>query len=124
MADRRVIIAEDGKKFRELLVEVVGAFPGLKVDSVMDGEMLVRNVARGEYDLVLTDNHMPRMSGLEACREIRRTNRSLPIYLLSAERISPETIRAVNATGYLEKGFDMVDDVRSVVQKHFGQGLS
>lgn len=66
---RRALVAEDDREMRRLLaVYLAGA--GLAVDEAEDGAQLLALLrADGDsYALLVTDVHMPRLSGLEAIR--------------------------------------------------------
>jgi DNA-binding NarL/FixJ family response regulator len=81
----RVLIADDHEDvlddIRDLLepeFEVVGA--------VADGEALLSAVEDLRPDVIVTDISMPRMSGIEAAREIMRRNPSSKIILLTVHK--------------------------------------
>jgi len=83
---KKVIIAEDNEYLRGRLVEAVSSL-GIKVCSVENGLKLVKAVKLEKYDLILTDNKMPILDGLDAIIKIREFNKQTPIYLLSFEPI-------------------------------------
>ena len=68
----RVLYADDMKELRQLLEVVLGR-DGHKVESVPDGnlalDLLKDNPAA--YDVVITDHHMPTVSGLELVARLR-----------------------------------------------------
>jgi DNA-binding response OmpR family regulator len=52
-------------------------------DAVFDGDLFFRQQKQG-YDIYLLDINVPKMNGLDVCREIRKTNATTPILMLTA----------------------------------------
>ena len=82
----RVLYADDMRELRQLLEVVLGR-DGHKVDSVADGnlalDLLQTNPAA--YDVVITDHHMPTVSGLELVARLREMNYTGRIIVFSSE---------------------------------------
>jgi two-component system chemotaxis response regulator CheY len=82
----RVLYADDMKELRQLLEVVLGR-DGHKVESVPDGnlalDLLKSNPAA--YDVVITDHHMPTVSGLELVAKLRAMNYKGRIIVFSSE---------------------------------------
>jgi two-component system chemotaxis response regulator CheY len=82
----RVLYADDMKELRQLLEVVLGR-DGHKVESVPDGhlalDLLKQNPAA--YDVVITDHHMPTVSGLELVAKLRGMNYKGRIIVFSSE---------------------------------------
>ena len=118
---KSVIIAEDDADLRcDCAREVKGLFGEAEVDVVVSGADLVEKVKQKHYDLILTDNNMPRMSGLVAIGRIREFNTSVPICLMSGdnpEEIMPEAMR-LGATDYIEKGMGFRERLIEVIKKY------
>ncbi|MGV1100600.1 ATP-binding protein [Thiovibrio sp. JS02] len=59
------------------------------------------------FDLVITDQTMPGMTGLEICREVRRIKPGMPVILCSgySELINQATLRAAGLNGFVMKPF-------------------
>lgn len=82
----RVVLAEDGVLLREGLVGVLERFGFEVVAAVGDAVALLDAVAAEKPDLVITDIRMPPTltdEGLRAAVELRRTNPSLAVVVLS-----------------------------------------
>jgi CheY-like chemotaxis protein len=64
-----------------------------------------------EYDLVVTDLTMPKLTGAELVRELMRIRPDLPIVLMSGsgEAVTAETVRALGIRALLMKPFSTTD---------------
>ena len=71
--DLRILIAEDNGTFRKLMSAMIERITGKVPESVVDGEEAFNRVTENDFDLVFMDNHMPRLSGVEATMKIRQT---------------------------------------------------
>jgi two-component system sensor histidine kinase and response regulator WspE len=73
----RVLVVDDSPVIRDIEGEILpGA--GIEVLTAENGKAALELVARKPCDLVITDIEMPRMTGLELLRHIRRDNELLP----------------------------------------------
>ena len=82
----RIIIADDDESVRKILVGYIKNFlKNAEIDEVDDGLPLVEKIEKNHYDLVITDNSMKKMDGLEATRIIRKFNSKIPIYMMSGD---------------------------------------
>lgn len=103
----RVLVADDDAatcRSAELFFRQLG----VEAELATCGAQAVERAAGGEYDLILLDQRMPDMSGIEAARAIRaRVGRGVPIVLFSAcdwAEIEEEA-RAAGVDGFLQKPF-------------------
>jgi CheY-like chemotaxis protein len=69
----RILIAEDNNTFRKLISAMIERITGTVPESAADGEEAYNLVRKTTYDLVFMDNHMPRLSGIDATHKIRKT---------------------------------------------------
>jgi len=100
----RILVAEDEPTFRELLADILeGA--GHDVVAVGDGEAALAALQRGGFELLLTDQRMPRLSGIELLRHLRELAAPPPTVVLTAHGTIPEAVEAVRlgAADYLTK---------------------
>ncbi|RTZ15695.1 response regulator [Vibrio aquaticus] len=65
-----VLIVEDNRT-NTIILDTFMTKKGFRCDCVENGQLAVKAVETGDYDLVLMDNHMPVMDGVEATSEIR-----------------------------------------------------
>lgn len=75
------------------------------VDQARDGEEGVNRIRAGNYNLVLLDVNMPRMTGLEALKEIKAHDPSIIVIMLTAFSNVRDAVEATKegAYNYLEK---------------------
>jgi len=71
----RVLVAEDTDENRELVSELLKK-RGHSVVAVSDGRQALDELEKNQYDVVLMDEQMPRMDGLDATRAIRQKEKS------------------------------------------------
>lgn len=103
---KRILIAEDESAIREGLVDLLES-EGYAVTAVADGEAAVEAWKMGGIDLALLDIMMPRLSGYDVCREIRKRDTAVPVVFLSAreEEIDKVLGLELGADDYVVKPF-------------------
>lgn len=79
----RVLLVDDDAVLTELLTEYLSA-EGLDVHSVADGEAGVQEILSGNYDVVVLDSMMPKLSGLDVLKTVRGKS-AIPIIMLTAK---------------------------------------
>lgn len=104
----KILIAEDDLDIRELVVLTL-QFHGHEVASAVDGVEAVEKARKDSFDLILMDVRMPRMTGYEACRRLRKMDETsrTPIIFLSAKGQEAEIQAGMEAgaTQYILKPF-------------------
>jgi two-component system chemotaxis response regulator CheY len=82
----RVLYADDMRELRQLLEVVLGR-DGHKVESVSDGHLALDLIRPDPtaYDVIITDHHMPTVSGLELVARLRGMNYRGRIIVFSSE---------------------------------------
>jgi DNA-binding NarL/FixJ family response regulator len=102
----RVLLADDHPVVRNGLRELLNSEPDFRVvGEVDDGAQAVERVLADDVDLVILDVTMPRMTGLQAARELASRKPGLRILMLSMhenEQFLFEALRA-GASGYVLK---------------------
>jgi two-component system, NarL family, response regulator NreC len=103
---KSVLIAEDHTILREGLKALLSASPDIQVVAeASDGREAVRLAQDIKPDLLLMDLSMPRMSGMEAIREIRRQLPGARILVLTVHKTEEYVLAALQAgaNGYILK---------------------
>ena len=109
----RILVADDHALVRDGLKHVIDAAPDLEVVSeAADGAAAVERALADDVHLAILDISMPRMTGLQAARELSRRRPELRLLMLSMydnEQFLFEALKA-GASGYvLKSGAD--DDI-------------
>lgn len=103
----RLLLVEDDELFRLGLQVKLQQEPGLEiVAEAEDGESAVEMVKRYQLDVVLLDVGLPGIGGIEACRQIKQQNPSLPTLVLTSHSQKSLITRLIEAgaSGYCLKG--------------------
>lgn len=114
-----VLVAEDEQSnyiyIRDLLTQY--KYNVLHAQNGQEAVQIIRK--NGNIDLVLMDIKMPVMNGLEATREIRKTNPSIPVIAQTAYAMADDKIRALEAgcNDYLAKPIS-IKILSDILQKH------
>lgn len=113
----RILVVDDHPVVRRGLRSLLGSHPGWEVvDEAGDGIEAVDKSGQLIPDVVVLDISMPKMSGLEACRIIRKNN-PLSEVLIVTQHDSPQMMREADnagARGYVVKSNIARDLVRAV----------
>lgn len=94
----RVVVVEDAKDTRELIVSLVRA-NGYSVQGYDSAENLIQILEQTNPDLLVLDVQLPRISGLDVCRSLRMSERwsSLPILICTITAGVDARVRAFKA---------------------------
>ena len=107
VAEVRILVVEDEDSFVDAL-EVGLAKEGFEVHVARDGAQALERFHAVDPDLVLLDLMLPRISGIDVCREIRTTS-NVPIIMVTAKSEEIDTVVGleVGADDYVTKPYRM-----------------
>lgn len=112
---KRILVAEDNESNFALMKHVLKRYD---VDRANNGAEAVEMVAKASYDLVFMDLKMPIMDGLDATRQIRKFNSTVPIFAVTANVYASDKEAALQAgcNGFVSKPI-MKQDLINVLAK-------
>jgi DNA-binding response OmpR family regulator len=104
----RILIVDDEPAMRMGLKDNL-EFEGYEVDYAEDGQEGLEKITANKYNLILLDVMMPKMSGLDVCRNIRKKGINTPVILLTAkgEEIDKILGLELGADDYVTKPFSL-----------------
>lgn len=81
----------------------------LEIDTVFDGDFFLKQLNSNTYDIYLLDINVPKINGLEVCKNIRVTDKNTPILMLTAYGEIEDKVEAfhLGADDYLVKPFHL-----------------
>jgi DNA-binding response OmpR family regulator len=83
----RILVVEDDQRIRELGTEFL-IRSGYEVDSAIDGAAAWEALNEDYFDLMITDNTMPRLTGIDLLKKMRAARMALPVIM--ATGVLPE----------------------------------
>ena len=116
-----VLVVEDEESFVEALVVGLKR-EGFRVRIARDGVEALEVFETARPDLVLLDVMLPRMSGIDVCREMRSRNPHVPIIMVTAKGSEIDTVVGleVGADDYVTKPYrlrELVARMRAVLRR-------
>jgi two-component system, OmpR family, alkaline phosphatase synthesis response regulator PhoP len=123
----KVLIVEDETAMATALQDGF-RYEGYEVSLARDGGAALRLVTEVQPDLVILDVMLPKMNGLDVCREIRRAGNPVPVIMLTArgQEIDKVLGLKLGADDYITKPFgflELMARVEAVLRRASGRTL-
>lgn len=121
---KRIIIADDHSFVRLGLIQILkDEYPSAEIKEAEDGEVLIKEVMKQHWDLVISDLDMPGRSGLEALEQIKLIQPNLPVIILSIYSEDLYAVRALKAgaAGYLNKNAAPYELIKAIERIRLGK---
>lgn len=117
-----ILIIEDDLRMAELIsrgLEEHGFTPSLAYDGLYGKKLALQH----EYDLIITDIVLPKIDGIELCKQIRQSKPDTPIIMLTALGTTDDKVEGFDAGAddYLVKPFEMREllvRIRVLLKRH------
>ena len=106
----RILLVEDDALLGD------GLYVGLRrdnnsVDWFKNGETALSAIAETQYDCIILDIGLPKMSGLDVLRQLRDSNNAVPVLILTAQDTISDRVKGLDAGAddYLVKPFEFAE---------------
>src|SRR5579863_9645459 len=122
----RVLVVEDENRLAANIARGLREGAGYAVDHAADGEEALFMCGSVEYDLIILDLMLPRVSGLDVVKKLRAQKKVTPVLILTArdERESVVALLNAGADDYVTKPFDLGEllaRAKAVIRRGKGQ---
>jgi len=118
----RILLVDDEEALLRVFSRVLHA-AGYDVETASDGQRAIELFETKEFDLIISDISMPRMTGIELLRAVRERNLDIPVVLVTANPVFESAAQAVEygALRYLSKPLDsklLTDTAERAIHLH------
>ena len=115
----KILVIDDEKSILDLL-SVVFEKEGYSVETSLSATRAVELMGNEDFDIIISDIKMPKMSGMELLRYVRKNRPDIPIVMITAYGTIKQAVEALKAGAmdYIVKPFD-VEELKIIV----AQGL-
>jgi two-component system chemotaxis response regulator CheY len=80
----RILLVDDDRDIRRFAAQaLVGS--GFRVDAAEDGAVAWETLQLNNYDLLITDNNMPKLTGVELVKKLRSARMALPVIMATGK---------------------------------------
>ena len=104
----KILIVDDSQELLDIMCEYLETC-GYTVHMTTESKEALRLIAAAEYDVVVSDIHMPEMDGLELMARVKNKHPGLPVVLITGYSVSEARKIAMEkgADAFVEKPFHM-----------------
>ncbi|MCX5860958.1 MAG: sigma-54 dependent transcriptional regulator [Desulfomonile sp.] len=112
------ILVVDDEPSQRMMLQANLSLDGYRVFEAEDGTDAIARVSGEFFDLILMDNRMSKMDGIEALKEIKKISPGIPVIIITAFASVETAVEALQAGAhdYLTKPLD-IDELRFKVQQ-------
>jgi len=112
---KKIILIEDESSVVSFIKKGLQEF-GYEISVALDGSSGIKMVENNDFDMIILDIMLPDINGLEVCKEIRKSNKTVPILFLTALDSSENIVLGLESGGddYLVKPFKFIELVARI----------
>ncbi len=103
----KALVVDDSLTIRRIVIKALGIVGITDATEAGDGMEAVKAATTTDFDLILLDWNMPKMSGIDALRALRQAGKKTPVIMVTTEAEKSRVIEAIKtgANDYLIKPF-------------------
>ncbi|PHQ82263.1 MAG: two-component system response regulator [Phycisphaera sp.] len=103
----KILLVDDSKTMRSIQKSVLSQLGYTEIEEACDGQDALSKVGAFQPDLMLVDWNMPIMDGITFVKQIRQTDKTTPIIMVTTESEKARVIEAIKAgvNNYVVKPF-------------------
>ncbi len=118
---KKILVVDDEPSIA-MLIQFNLKLVGFEVQCVHDGEAVFDAIKQFRPDLIILDLMLPKMDGIQVCRELRKMNNLVPIVMLTALQDLSDKITGLDngADDYMTKPFspqELVSRIQSILRR-------
>jgi heavy metal response regulator len=128
MSSNKILVVEDEPKVASFLKQGLEE-QGFEVDVVYDGQMGKKFASKNQYEVIILDVIIPYINGIELCRQIRESQKQVPILMLTALGTVEDKLVGFDAGAddYLVKPFEfkeLIARIRALSKRASGVNIT
>jgi len=119
VASRPTILLADDEPLERGSLSLMLQQEGYNVTAVEDGMAALALMEKKQFDIVLADMRMPRMTGMELLRQIKKRGIESEVILTTAYGEIKDVVEAIKAGAYnfVEKNQDMDEELKLTIRR-------
>ena len=123
----KILLAEDDLNLGSLVEDYLDS-EGFDVKLCNDGELALQAFRAGNFDLCLLDVMMPKMDGFSLAKEVRASDKLIPIIFITAKSLKKDKLKGydLGADDYITKPFDeeeLLWKIKAVIRRSKENGV-
>ena len=121
----RILLIEDEKRLSHYIKKGLTE-DGFAVDTAYDGEEGLYLAEEETYDVIILDVMLPKLSGVEVCKQLRASQKNTPVLMLTARSETEDKVLGLEsgADDYLTKPFVFVElkaRINALIRRNYHQ---
>ena len=121
----RILLIEDEKRLSHYIKKGLTE-DGFAVDTAYDGEEGLYLAKEETYDVIILDVMLPKLSGVEVCKQLRASQKNTPVLMLTARSETEDKVLGLEsgADDYLTKPFVFVElkaRINALIRRNYHQ---
>jgi len=105
----KILVVDDFQTMRRIIRNYLRQLGFNNVEEAEDGDVALEKLNDGQFDFVITDWNMPKMTGIDLLKKIRTENnfKNIPVLIITAEAEKENVVQAAQAgvNDYIVKPF-------------------